>query len=255
MAAASKSPPFPHTHLNTYSVPVNHIARREAGKAAKWRISDQITGMEHTHRHIFIYRQTSIVGDGVQEAICTQSSCRLSCLGENPAVSTLFPWAAHLSVSEEDGVEGVAKSHEERNRAEEKGEKRKRRGCKEQDLLDGEYEGHGWWWMGGVQPGETSLLFSAQYWGEGISEGGGVDKSTPQVLFIFYKTNVIIKKIISRLTGVTTIIEEDCVCIMLVCIPVKHNVLVRIELMVLDEHHSGKHSGAPSEFHELHCLF
>lgn len=60
-------------------------------------------------------------------------------------------------------MEGVAKSHEVRNRAEEKGEKRKRRGCKEEDLLDGECEGHGGWWMGGVEPRETSLLFSAQY--------------------------------------------------------------------------------------------
>lgn len=40
-------------------------------------------------------------------------------------------------------MEGVEKSHEVRSRAEEKGEKRKRRGCKEEDLLDGECEGHG----------------------------------------------------------------------------------------------------------------
>ena len=38
----------------------------------------------------------------------------------------------------------------------------------------------------------------------------------------------------------------------LVCIPVKHNVLVRTEPVGLDEHRSGKHSGAPSE---LRCLF
>lgn len=40
-------------------------------------------------------------------------------------------------------MEGVAKNREVRNRAEEKGEKRRRRGSKEEDLLDGESEGHG----------------------------------------------------------------------------------------------------------------